>query len=85
MFHNNPNYDKPGNKTDQLYGRWRKLQGQDDNKSKVDLESFEEELSVKIAENFQRIETETRKYNCEDGGFNSGKLWNLKKHHFPNH
>ena len=77
--------NKPDKKTDQLYERWRKLQGQDDDKSKEDLESVEEELREKIAENFKMIETETNKYNCEDGGFNSGKLWNLKKHLFPKH
>ena len=77
--------NKPDKKTDQLYESWRKLQGQDDDKSKEDLESVEEERREKIAEKFKKIETESNKYNCDDGDFNSRKLWNLMKHLFPKH
>ena len=31
------------------------------------------------------IKEKTKGFNCEDGGLNSGRLWELKKHLFPNH
>ena len=77
--------NKPDKKTEDLYERWRVLQQKDDDKSKADLEAVEKELEKKIAENFKKISEETNKYNYEDGGFHSGKLWNLKKHLIPKH
>ena len=77
--------DKTDKLTEELYKKWRKLQGMEDDESKEMLELLEKELGDKIAENHQKIEKETGKYDCEDGGFHSGKLWNLKKHLFPKH
>jgi hypothetical protein len=77
--------NKSDKQTEELYERWRNLQRKDDAKSKEDLETIEKELEEKIADNFRKIEEETSKYNCEDGGFHSGKLWNLKKQLFPKH
>ena len=71
--------------TEDLYDKWRKLQGKEDKSSKDELEKIEKELGEKIAQNAKKIEEEVGKYKCEDGGFNSGKLWNLKKHLFPRH
>ena len=44
------------------------------NQRKKNLETLEKELGEKIAENYKRIEEEPSKYNCEDGGFHSGRL-----------
>ena len=77
--------NKSDKKTEELYESWRKLQGKDDEQSKEDLKDIEKELAEKIANNFKTIEAEAGKYDCEEGGFNSGKLWNLKKHLFPKH
>ena len=77
--------DRSDKKTEYLYERWRKLQGKDDEESKENLKTLEKELGEKIADNYKKIEEETNKYSCDDGGFHSGKLWNLKKHIFPKH
>ena len=71
-------------KTEKLYETWRRLHGKEDSQSKEDLKKVEKELADKIADNYKTIEEETSKFNCVEGGFNSGKLWNLKKHMFPN-
>ena len=71
--------------TEKLYEKWRNLQQKDDKESKEELEQIEKELAEKIKENAKKIDEEAGKYNCEDGGFHSGKLWNLKKHLFPKH
>ena len=76
---------KTDKKTEDLYEKWRKLQRNDDPQSKEELKDIEKELADKIAENYKTIEEETGKFNCDEGGFNSGKLWNLKKHMFPKH
>ena len=76
---------KTDKNTDELYEKWRQLQGKDDPKAKEDLKTIESELADKIKENYNKIENETNKYDCDDGGFHSGKLWNLKKHLFPKH
>ena len=77
--------DRNDKQTESLYAKWRNLQGQDDENSKAELQEVENEMADKIAENARKIEEEAGNYDCEDGGFNPGKLWNLKKHLFPKH
>ena len=68
-----------------MYDKWRKFQSKKDLQSKKDIEELEKKLADKIVENHNKIQQEAGKFKYEDGGFNSGKLWNLKKHLFPNH
>ena len=76
---------KTNKNTEELYKKWRKLQGKDDPRAQEDLKTIESELAAKIKEKYNKIENETNEYDCEDGDFHSGKLWNLKKHLFPKH
>ena len=67
-----------------LFSKWRELKKKDDTESKLQLETIENELADKYAkENYEKIKEKTSDIDCEGGGMNSGKLWNLKKHMFP--
>ena len=58
-------------------GYWRK---KDDDESREELSKVEEELANKCAEdNYNKIMDEIKGIDCEDGGVNPGKLWNLKR------
>ena len=67
-----------------LYAKWRELKKKNDLTSRIELEEVENELAEKYAkDNFDKIKEKTGDIDCEDGGLNSGKLWNLKKEIFP--
>ena len=63
-----------------LYSRWKDLKKRDDNDSKVEMEEIENKLSRKY---FEKITRNTGNIYPEDGGVDSGKLWNLKRQMFP--
>ena len=51
---------------------------------KNECEEIESQLATKYAKEFyEKIKKETNGIDCEVGGQNSGKLWNLKKQIFP--
>ena len=67
-----------------LFKRWKDLKNKNDAKSKTELEAIERELADKYAaDNFRNISEKTRNIDAEDGGMNSGSLWNLKRELFP--
>ena len=67
-----------------MFARWKMLKNKTDVKSKEELDKVENELAVKYAEEyFKKINEKTSGIDCEEGGMNSGKLWNLKKEIFP--
>ena len=70
-----------------LYSRRRLLRTKTDKTSEQELQKVEQELSDKYAEKmFSKIKEEVNGIeNSEDGGFNSGKLWKLKKKLSPKH
>ena len=49
-----------------------------------ELNEIEEELAEKYAKEYlEKINVKIDGIDCEDGGLNSGYLWNLKKEIFP--
>ena len=76
--------DKVDKKKDQLYRKWKELKNNPTKNNIKELEKIEEELAEKYAEdNYNKIKDKTEGIDCEDGGLNSGTLWNLKKDLFP--
>ena len=73
--------DKPNKDLERLYNKRTVLRTKSDAESKKQLESVESELCKKYSEvMFQKIMTEVKGMeDSEDGGFNSGRLWKLKK------
>ena len=60
------------------------MRSKTDKSSKERLHTVEEELADKCAEeNFRIIEEELKDFECDEGGFNMGKLWKLKKRLCP--
>ena len=70
---------------EKLYDERRLLRQNKDNNSKKKLEKLEEELSSKYSDIMaNKILNEVKGMdNDEEGGFNSGKLWRLKKKPCP--
>ena len=67
-----------------MHKRWKTLKNKNDEKSKEELKTIENELVDKYAENyFKKINEHVGNINCLDGNMNSGSLWKLKKHLFP--
>ena len=65
---------------EQLYGKWVGVRHKDDKDSKDLSNELEEELASKYADNiFEKIKEEIDGIQCDEGGINSGKLWQLKK------
>ena len=78
--------DKPNKDLEYLYNKRTFLRSKTDNKSKKDLEDVDEELCDKYSEvMYKKIMEEVLEgiEDCEDGGFNTGKLWRLKKKLLP--
>ena len=72
--------DIPNKAISRLFDKRRHLRTKNDNKSKEDLKAVEEELADKCAEaNFVKIREEIKDISCDEGGFNAGKFWKLKK------
>ena len=63
-----------------LFKMRRVLRSKTDKESKNKLEDVESKLAEKCAlENYTKITEETKDIECDEGGFNSGKFWKLKK------
>ena len=76
--------DKQNLELESLFKKRNDLRAKNDEKSKNELKHVEEELAHKCAkENYEKIKDEIDGIKCEEGGFNSGKLWKLKKKFFP--
>ena len=67
-----------------LNNKWQKLKNKTDDKSREQLKEVENELAERYAkENFEKIKEMVGNQDNEDGGVNTGSLWNLKKQFFP--
>ena len=76
--------DKIDKRKDELYKKWKELKNNPTNDNREELEKIENELAEKYVEdNYNMIKEKTEGIECEDGGLNSGTLWNLKKDLFP--
>ena len=76
--------DKQNLELESLFKKRNDLRAKNDEKSKNELKHVEEELAHKCAkENYEKIKDEIDGIKCKEGGFNSGKLWKLKKKFFP--
>ena len=69
------------------FTKWRELKknnNKSDNNSKLEIEELENRLAEEYAkEYFDKIKENVGNIECEDGGINSGRLWDLKKNIFP--
>ena len=71
---------------DKLYDKRRYLRTKDDEKSVEELEAVEEELATKYSETmFKKINQEIKGIRGDEGGYNPGHLWKLKKKLSPKH
>ena len=74
------NRDQPNKDLDRLYNKRRILRTQKGEEANLELKSVEKELADKYGEQmYKHIKEEIECIDSEDGGFNSGKLWKLKK------
>ena len=72
--------EKSNDEISRLFEKRRHLRNKDDQESKDELASVEEELAKKCAkDNYEKIMEEIKGIDCEEGGVNSGRLWNLKR------
>ena len=63
-----------------LFNKQKVLKFKTDKQSKIELETIEEALTEKLSEDlFGVVKKEVAKINSDEGGFNSGHLWQLKK------
>ena len=71
------------NKED-VFSKWRELKKKNDNNSKKELEELEKTIAEEYAkEYFEKLKENIGNIECEEGGINTGRLWNLKKNIFP--
>ena len=76
--------EKVDDEKEELFRIWKEMKKNVKNVKKSDLEEIENKLSEKYAEEFHnKIDQNTNGIDCQEGGFNSGNLWNLKKQIFP--
>ena len=74
--------DRQNRELDELFSMKQKVRTKTDDKS--ELRIVEDKLASKCAkDNYDKIKEELEGINCEEGGFNSGKLWKLRKKLFP--
>ena len=72
--------DKPNKEIEELFQKRKVLKNKKDEKSIRELEKIENKLAQLCAEsNFSKINEEIDSIKSEEGGFNSSKLWKLKK------
>ena len=72
--------DKENQEILELFDRRRVIRNKDDEASKKELKLIEDELATKCAEeNYKKIMDEIKDIESDEGGFNMGKLWKLKK------
>ena len=77
---------KSDTRLEDLYNKRRYLKSKDDKESEEALERVEDELAERYGETmYQKIRKEVKAMSCEEGGFNPGKLWQLKKKLSPKH
>lgn len=77
--------NKPDKVLESLYNKRRILRSQTSESSKLELAKVDEELAEKYSEKmFKQLKDELEDIESEDGGFNLGKLWKLKKKLSPN-
>ena len=63
-----------------LYDQRNKLRSKEDKASLKELAEVEEQLAEKCAEsNYLKIKKELKDIKSDEGGFNMGKLWKLRK------
>ena len=63
-----------------MFQKRRTLRNKADDKSKAELKNVEEELANRCAkDNLAKIAEEIAGIECDNGGTNSGKLWQLRK------
>ena len=67
-----------------LFRKWKFLKNKTDENSKIELKKIEKQLADKYAEEYMdKIKKHLDNTDCLDGNMNTGSLWNLKKHLFP--
>ena len=67
-----------------MFDERRVIRSKTDKDSKERLNTVEEDIAHKCAEeNVRIIEEELRDPECDEGGLNIGKLWELKKRLCP--
>ena len=72
--------DKTNAEIESLFQKRRTLRNKADDKSKDELKNVEEELANRCAkDNLAKIAEEIAGIECDNGGTNSGKLWQLRK------
>ena len=72
--------EKYDHKLEELYDKRRYLRTKDDGESNLELEAVEKELAERYSDKmFKTIEDELKAVKGEDGGYNPGHLWKLKK------
>ena len=72
--------EKGNKEIESLFHKRRMLKNKTDVKSKDELKNVEEELANKCAkDNIAKITEEISGIECDNGGTNSGKLWQLRK------
>ena len=73
-------------KLEELYNQRRYWRSQSDETSKEELEKVDNELAEKYSETmYKKIMSEIKVMSSEDGGYNPGHLWKLKKKLSPRH
>ena len=71
--------DRTDAELDALFAKRKILRNKTDEASKVELEKVEYSLAEKCAKsNYDKIMSEIKNIDCEEGGVNSGNLWKLK-------
>ena len=71
---------------EELYNVRRYWRSRSDENSKEELEKVENELAEKYSETmYKKIMSEVKVMSSEEGGYNPGHLWKLKKKLAPRH
>ena len=74
--------EKVDHEKEEMFRIWKDMKKNVKNVNKDDLEDIERKLAAKYAEEiYENIKEKTKGIDCEDGGLNTGKLWNLSKAH----
>ena len=72
--------NRPDIDLNKLYDKRRYLRSKNTKESKKELRNVETELAEKYSvKMYETIKEEIKNIDSEDGGFNSGRLWKLKK------
>ena len=76
--------EKIDEEKEELFRNWKEMKKNYSNVDKSKFAEIESKLSEKYAEEFyNKIKDKTTGIDCQEGGLNSGNLWNLKKQIFP--